>query len=377
MKGSGLSHSLSGVLALLLVVVIVPTAGVVWFMSAAMRNERSAARETLTKAHRLGLIAAAERVDSDWEARRSRLDTADDTLSAAEIFASVVRSGTADSVVVLDDDGEIRYPAEERTLTPTPIPTSAAWSTAQRLEFGEQLFLEAAEAYGALASAERDRHLAVQALLAQARCLGKAGRTLEAVRLISDSLTDERYRDARDSQGRLVVPSALLLGLHLVAGQTGEELDGIASALRARLDDYSDPAIPVAQRRFMMRRFVELLPDGPPLDTYRAESLAEAFLAAEVALPESRVLEQTGVAGIWGLLSADGRIVALFEEATIRASVVKGRTGIEAGSGLELLLAGEASQGDPFLTASVGASPGGVWRSISTTSSWLMRLRAR
>ncbi len=60
-------------MVLLLFAVLVPAVSLLWFMSAAMRNERFAARQTLTDVHRSQLIAVRARLERQWQEQVAQL----------------------------------------------------------------------------------------------------------------------------------------------------------------------------------------------------------------------------------------------------------------------------------------------------------------
>ena len=363
MRGDLTSRGFPGVLLLLLVVVIVPTAGVVWFMTAAVRNERAAVRETLTTAYEVRLTGRVEQVEALWEARRARLEAVGPDDAPAEVFASLVRDGVAESVIVFGEEGTIRYPGDSAIRSREITTDSAAWVDAERLEFGAGRYATAAQAYGNIARGTDNVHLAARALQAQARCLGKAGRQDEATAILTDTLTEDRYHDARDGQGRLIVPNSLLLALHLLADRTSETGRRAAGALRTRLADYGEPAMPVAQRRFLMQQLQDLLPDETPVDTFAAEQLADRYLESDTGIRPGGGLSATALPEVWQLASGDGRVVALLHEAFIRTSVNQAASGDSSGDEIhfELVPPGSETDRQPFLTRSTGAILPG-WR---------------
>ena len=86
------------VLLLLLVVVLVPTVCLLWFMSRAIENERLAARQTLEAAYRRDLANVQDRLERFWQQRLTALEESPHDVSGAAAFAYCVRSGLADSV---------------------------------------------------------------------------------------------------------------------------------------------------------------------------------------------------------------------------------------------------------------------------------------
>ncbi len=363
MNGMRANRSLLGVLLLLLVVVLVPTAGVVWFMTAAMRNERAAVRETLTSAYRERLAGLAEQVEAGWERRRERLDEVGSEEPAAEAFASLVRAGLADSVVLYDERGRPRYPGDPPSISRTPRVESAAWREAQRLEFGAQDYSSAASAYERLARRTSDIHLAARALQARARSLANAGESEAAAAILTGTLTEDRFRGARDGQGRLVVPDSLLLAIHLAGDPASAAAGAAAAELRSRLEHYGEPPMPLAQRRFLMGQLRELLPGEPAVDTFAAEELAARYLDSEAAPLGGQGLRPSGLPGVWLLASTDGTVAALYREASVLSTVPAVGTSerptreIE----IELLPPGVDPERRAFLSAATGALLPG-WR---------------
>ena len=240
------------VVLVLLAAVLVPTMGVLWFMNEAMRNERLAVREKLAAAYRGPLAALTRRVDAYWEETHAALAAVEADHGASEIFADLVRAGVADSVVVYDTSGRVRYPSRAPLHASEPTPESAEWRGARGLEFERAEYVQAAQAYAAIASRTSSLDLAARALQAQARCLVKAGRRDAALEILTGTLDAPQYRDATDDQGSLIVPSTQLLALQLVADPSRAEYRETSERLAERLRDYSESALSATQRRFLM-----------------------------------------------------------------------------------------------------------------------------
>jgi signal transduction histidine kinase len=94
-------------LALLLLVVLVASGCVLWFMREAMRNERLAVREQLAEAYRGDLTLVQTHALERWNRRLARLDGPE---PGPARFARCVREGLADSVICFDEQGHIVYP---------------------------------------------------------------------------------------------------------------------------------------------------------------------------------------------------------------------------------------------------------------------------
>ena len=354
------------VLMLLLILVIVPTAGVVWFMAESLRNERAAVRQTLTAAWEVQLAASAKQVEASWLSRRQHLGMTRDGELPAEVFARLVREGTADSVLVYDADERVLYPADPEFDFAIAQGDSADWRKAERLEFSEGRFEAAGRKYADISRTVGDVQIAARALRAQARCLGKAGRKDDAVEIIKGELGQSQYREARDHGGRLIVPQSLLLALHLLDDRSTEAGRSVVAELERWLADYSEPVMPPTQRLFLARQMQQLVPGAAVMDTLAAEDLADRYLKSDRSVQPSSRLSNTALPGVWQIESADGRVVALFHESTVSATVESVRSDDMAKSQVELELlppSTELSQ-QPFLVHSMTGS----------LSGWLMVL---
>ncbi len=110
-NGMGRDLRLWPMLCLLLIVVLAPTACLVWFMNRAIENERLAMCKTLEDAYRRDLSDAQSRLEQFWRDRTTILDECAADKSDSAVFAKCVTSGWADSVVCYDGLGGVCYPA--------------------------------------------------------------------------------------------------------------------------------------------------------------------------------------------------------------------------------------------------------------------------
>ena len=108
---TGYGRDLWPVLSLLVGAVAVPTACVLWFMNAAIENERLAVRQSLVDAYRAQLEVARKAVDEFWD-EKSAGWTRDGAKQASVVFKDWVLSGAADSFVLYDSSGARAYPDE-------------------------------------------------------------------------------------------------------------------------------------------------------------------------------------------------------------------------------------------------------------------------
>ena len=331
--GSARGDSLWPVVLLLLVAVAVPTACVLWFMTEAMRNERLAVRQKLTAVYQSQLVALEQGLHGYWQEKQVALASVDTDAPAPEIFANLVEAGLADSCVVFDAAGRVTYPASANVQAYGEVAESTDWSQARRLEFERVDHVTAASAYAGIAGETLDVNLAGRALQAQARCLVKAGQTNVAIKVLTETLAQERYRRVADSQGRLIAVNAELLALQLIGdAQPAQRVEPaspanfrrIADSLKSRLLDYRDRALPADQRRFLMKQLRSLMPGDAEFPTLEAENLAARYiesdpppLAGGQLPPQGSSLRRSGLSDVWQLRSPNARVLALFSERSI------------------------------------------------------------
>lgn len=319
-SGTGHGRSLWPVLLLLFAAVLTPTSCVLWFMSQAVRNEHFAVRQKLADAYHGRLVDAQAKIDAFWTARADALAHPADDEAPGETFARLVKADLADSVILYDEHGWARYPAGPLIpdfLVGAPLEDQPAWQRAAELEYEQSAPAEAAAAYGQIADqAGDDATLAARALLAQARCLVKAGQTPPAVKILAGKLSAQRYRSATDAQGRVIQCSAKLLTLTLVKDRARPEFIAAADSLLRQVSDYSDATLPAGQRRFLMAELRTLLPGSPPPPMLAAEELAGQYLGdgPPGPPPQAGQLVCDTRTGLWCLAAADRSVVAIFRQ---------------------------------------------------------------
>ncbi len=354
------------VLLLLSVVVLVPTAGVLWFMTQAMRNERLAVQQKLRAVYEVQLLQMQEILQQHWQERSAALALSDAEAPASHHFAEGVRRGLADGLVIVGYGEATGYPASIASGSDRLEPSTRGWLRAQRLE-RQGRHATAAEEYGALARSlagraaddPRSRDQAARALQARTRCLVRAGEIAAAVEVLTAELQQDIFRGAADPEGRLVAPSASLRAIQLSRelGASGDrELDRkeMARNLVRRLNDYGAPILPAAQRRFLIRQLLrlELLEDPVEalFDTLAAEELTARYLASNPPEPATGSLQPTGLPGIWHLAVDEGAVVAVYEERGLveELSLLLAEESLPAGVRVDLLPPGLEKE-EPFV----------------------------
>lgn len=316
-----------------------------------MRNERLAVQQRLSDVYLNHLASLQHELTSFWKQRQAATQFGVDG-SASEIFASIVRSNLADSIVVYDRTGRAAYPSSAGEPQ-NQFEEKGEWATARELEFQKTNYLAAAEAYGRIAQASQDIHAKARALQSQAGCLLKIDRRDEALKHFLELADNASLRDAVSAQGSLIVPNVQFLILKLtkdpgivsVSSQQEEakpskfenpnansEVNGnlVAPAattgirrrvlrdLMQRLNDYSDHKFSSSQRRFLMEEVNAVAPGETLFSTLAAERLASEYLEESPQIPTDNKLERAPRTKLWRLASINRTVVALFKEDNLR-----------------------------------------------------------
>src|SRR5215467_1943098 len=114
-------------LLLLLIGVLAPTVSVLWFMNAAIGNQREASRRKLAEAYRGQLRLLRDGADAMWTKRGEDLAREVRELTAAAAFQRMIERGLADSAIVLDDTGRPAYPAQGRAMSADALSARPDW----------------------------------------------------------------------------------------------------------------------------------------------------------------------------------------------------------------------------------------------------------
>ncbi len=310
--GRGIGISLMLVLVL---VVVAPSVCLVWFMSRAAQNERLAVRQKLEDAYRVHLSLAQERLTAFYHEIGAQLDARAATNPGPVLFAKLVGEGLAESAVCFDQNGRITYPTRPE---PRFEPEPPGWAEAERRELAAPE--AAAAAFAGIATETADPNVAARAYQAQARCLIRAGKSDAALAVLLGPLGEQRYADAADAEGRLVVPNAELIALELLRESDSARSVQLRDKLVRRVNDYDAP-MPSSQRRFLMRQLGELSNAHASFSTLAAEDLAAQVVEAQPPPIGSAGLHPSPLPGIWEWASPSGRVVLLYHTDSLAAKL--------------------------------------------------------
>jgi signal transduction histidine kinase len=217
------------VILLLAVAVILPTVCLLWFISAAVKNERLAARQKLIDVYGQYIAERNENREETEALRIERIDyhwkRADG--GAEDFFVFMIqdkweKEGTlCDGTVVVNGDGERIFPSFSADVKGPELDDSVfqqAWS----LEFVDKNYGEAFREYGQKAKSE-DKYIQFKAVLGQLRTLSKSGQRAEAIKLCKSFVFDEKNRDSKGAAGELFANAHILLANLLRAEEKVDE----------------------------------------------------------------------------------------------------------------------------------------------------------
>jgi signal transduction histidine kinase len=298
-------------LLVLAAAVLVPTAFVLWFMAAAMRNEQAAVRQQLTEVYRQQALSACRKIEAHWAGRKAALSTLGGLMPS--VLAQCLT--LADSAVIYGPNKELFYPISDETMI-VPFDLGPYWPAAARLELELNQPDQAAASYARIASTAKEPRLRALALLAQARCLARSGHKADASAILAKLIQSDELRPTHDLSGRLIVPNAMLLALEWT-DPSSPERKSLAAQLAARLTDYNGPTLPSSQRLFLMESLGPENATPEILQYAAAERLAAEYASVPQPPPSQSSLTPTNIAGVRQLRAPDLLLFALYREERI------------------------------------------------------------
>jgi signal transduction histidine kinase len=159
------------VVLLLAVAVILPTVGLLWFISQVVNNERLAVRQKLTTIYKEQLEKTLRQTDTRLPKYYELLDNKEIQTPPYRNKLFALRQNNFAGLVVYNDKGQRIYPLLS-SETGGDVESLADFKDAWELEFVEHQFSQAAEIYERKAANADDR-LRLAALIGKSRCLAK------------------------------------------------------------------------------------------------------------------------------------------------------------------------------------------------------------
>jgi signal transduction histidine kinase len=299
-------------IGMFMLVIIIPTVCLLWFVSEAVRNERMAVRQKLTELYQSQLESLPPMLQNSWEQKINRLSAIDPRLSPGERFNKIIGSGISDSVILYDNKGELLYPCE---VEPPDIDLGDfvdEWDRAESLEFRKKDDLAAAELYADIAVKTKDINLKTRALQRQIRCLGKAGKKDDALNIVISILSRPEFYEARDNNGRLIVLDIKLFALQSL-DDSNPAFTKLLEGLVSRVKSYEAPVMPSSQRIFLMKVLREI-DNSIEFPTFEAESMALTYSREKRPKQVKSGVSKISDNGMWQLISSDQTVVAILKQ---------------------------------------------------------------
>jgi signal transduction histidine kinase len=339
------------VLLFLLGGVVIPSAAIFWLTNRTADREAEAARREVVEANQGQLRLMRDRVDAAWKHRVEQL-------AAANSFQAVVSGNLADSAIMLRPDGSFAHPVPMRPFSP---PTEdAAWAVARGFEVAKN-WTGAADIYSRMTQTAIDPGAAARAAQAEVRCLIQAGQITKAVNRIEQYFVNGKGANAVDSQGRSISADELLLAVKVLPPSDSRRQQFLARLERV-LNGYDETHMPSAQRLFLMSEAQAAGAGAFP--TFEGERLAAQYLESDPPRAVGTGLVATNTPGLWKLLAANGRMVALFRTQSVEAVT---RTAIGDAGNLDRFRAIPPGQPSEAASVSAGAMLPG-WQLAFTTA---------
>src|SRR5262245_38215154 len=274
---------------LLVIVVVVPTSTLVWFISESVQRETAAANDALRAAYREQLRLIRGRIDAFWS-DRGRVLTSEARRGGASAFQRIVVAGLADSIIVLNDRDVPLYPSHlgegGSDADPKPAPTTAA-----------------------------------RAAQANIRALVQAKNISGAVAAIQRQFGQSVVPQGTDADGRVIAVDELLLAIHLLRPTDGHARE-LAQRLASLLNSYDDKVtIPAAQRIFAMHELGAWGKDVARFPTLAAEELGASFFDGQGVVTRGGGFHRSVLPDVWTFVPADSHVMALYRTSSIRAAL--------------------------------------------------------
>ena len=349
---------------LLLLTVLVPSAGVMWMMREAVRNERAATNQRLLEAYRLQLDQAAKTLKDRWEVQQAKISdlvTADWPVVS---FSKIASNALVDSVVLCDNWGEVVYPVREseseRIASTERIGSiktinGLRWLEASRMEFVEGRYLEAAASYGDVIENYSLPTDTLEAVLGKARCLDKAGDRQGAITVLQR--VSRYWTQGARAESHKCAACLRLLELSKKGSPVWKDA---AKRLEVYLRDFEKYPTRVYQRRFLINEFQRLTGQSGNFAAHDAESLAIEYVSqlkgGTVKLPGG--LRRTKIPGVWQDYNKESKFALLYRTATIRKELLSLCDEIPSSKGIVFSVSDPGEASDNLMDVSLGPKIG-------------------
>lgn len=302
--------------------VFLPSACILWFMVEAMQNERLAVRQKVIDIYHNHLLDISQLWNEYWMEKAKIIDSLERQNPDSIIFAEAVSKKIASSVIVHPIENSMGYPTAGLESQDIREKHSKLWSKAQSLEFEQEKPAEAIPYFREITQGVGSSTMKARAYQGWARCLIKIQEYEQALKILTQDLSDSRFQNSKGEQSRLIYPNALLLALDNIKRVPNSVITeaSIKKTLIQIVNDYSNILFPAKQRLFIMNRLAN---QGEHFSTHMAEKIAADYLASVPARYNSDNLQATKIPGLWKHYISKNKITALYAEAYLQSEIQK------------------------------------------------------
>ncbi|MBM4025474.1 MAG: GHKL domain-containing protein [Planctomycetes bacterium] len=277
------------VVLLLTVAVVLPTAGLLWFMSHVVRNERLVVRQKLTLFYKGRLAEAVERANAKWTDSCRHLQIRPSVHPYRQLVAAVSQEGYA-ALLVYDAAGQRLYPAISTDAEDLARP-SEAFADAWEMESITQQYEQAVQRYEEYARIS-DSYGRLAAYIGKSRSLAKLGRLDEAITECRLRVAFSPLAETGDARCLALIANARLLLLSWMQGNPAylSLYEETYRRLVAMLYSANSAgfALPADQNLFIARKVLELGQQNGLLDKnadpFRSATLQKLIEAEEQSI---------------------------------------------------------------------------------------------
>ncbi|MFG0287313.1 MAG: sensor histidine kinase [Rhodopirellula sp. JB044] len=350
-------------IVLLLLIVLVPSLGMMWMMREAVENERLASDQRLREAYVIQLQSGKKSIRDRWRSQMEHRIAFLSTDTPAIVFERLVSSGSVDGALIRDDDGKILYPTVSVLGQNSGEIRDPRWRRAQRLEFADQDYAAARDLYAELSEEQLGDEDRCRAMQSRIRCSLKLDETDIALTLLEELSEDD---EALDGRGRSFAATAQLQMLELLDSGT-EPYRSMMTRLANRLNDYSRPMVST-QRQFLMSRLLDMDSSWLTFPTRDAELLSSEMMSNFDEASVQNELKPTSDQDLWARMSMAGRIVELHRVANLKHRLIALTENVPLTSGIEFVISQPNEQSTGMMDVSLGADFGGMRLGLAESS---------
>jgi nitrogen-specific signal transduction histidine kinase len=272
------------VVLLLAVAVILPTVGLLWFISQVVNNERLAVRQKLTTVYKEQLEKILHQTDASLSRYYELLNNKEIQAHPYRKKLFALGQNNLAGLIVYNANGQRVYPVLSSEIGDA-VESSADFKDAWELEFANHEFSRAAEIYERKVTDADDR-VRLAALIGKSRCLSKLEKTDEAIAVCKDAAFSPLEKTAEPAI-LILIGNARLLLLNLTQDNAAyselfKETFGRLASMLYSVND-AGFALPADHNLFLAQALVEIARKKAFLDEGRFFKLPdfERLIAAE------------------------------------------------------------------------------------------------